>query len=293
LCERLHAAGDDVICLDDLSTGSRDNVTHLEGHARFTLVEHDVTEAYDFDVDRIFNLACPASPVKYQSDPVKTIKTSFMGMLHALELATARGIPVLQASTSEVYGDPTVHPQPESYWGNVNPVGIRACYDEGKRAAETLCFDFWRQFGTRIRVVRIFNTYGPRMLLDDGRVVTAFLAQALRGESLTVFGDGKQTRAFCYIDDLVEGLIRMISQDEHPGPVNLGNPAEFTIIELARQVVDLARSSSEIVFEALPPDDPTRRRPDISQARDLLGWEPTVSLREGLQRTMGWVRKAL
>lgn len=293
LCTRLVDEGHDVTAVDNLTSGSKANIEPLLGRAGFTFVEHDVTEPYDFDVERIFNLACPASPIKYQLDPLQTLKTSLLGMMHALELAGRRGARVLQASTSEIYGDPAVHPQDESYWGHVNPIGPRSCYDEGKRAAETLCFDTHRQQGVDIRVVRIFNTYGPRMGLDDGRVVTAFIAQALRGEPLTVFGDGGQTRAFCYVDDLVQGLLAMMEQAPFPGPVNLGNPSEFTIMELAELVLELTGSASPIVHKPLPVDDPTRRRPDIGLAQKLLGWSPQVDLRDGLVATIAWVREQL
>jgi len=293
LCERLLAAGHEVICLDNFFTGRKSNVAHLLCHDRFELVRHDVTEPILLEVDRIFNLACPASPFHYQYNPVKTVKTSVMGTIHMLGLAKRVRARLLQASTSEVYGDPQVHPQTEEYWGHVNPIGPRACYDEGKRVAETLCFDYHRQNGVDIRVVRIFNTYGPRMGADDGRVVSNFVMQALLGRDLTVYGDGAQTRSFCFVDDLIDGLVRMMAQSETHGPINLGNPSEFTIRELAELVIELTGSTSRIVSQPLPTDDPVRRQPDITRARRHLGWEPTIALREGLTRTIAWFDEAL
>lgn len=286
LCERLLRDGDEVICLDNFFTGRKHNIMHMLGEPRFELIRHDVIESILLEVDRIYNLACPASPVHYQYNPVKTIKTNVMGTLNMLGLARRVRARVLQASTSEVYGDPKVHPQPEGYWGNANPIGLRSCYDEGKRCAESLMFSYHRQNGVDIRVVRIFNTYGPRMLEDDGRVVSNFIVQALRGEPLTVYGDGSQTRSFCYVDDLVDGLVRMMERDGLTGPVNLGNPGEFTVLELARKVKELTGSSSEIVFRELPPDDPVQRRPDITLAQRELGWRPMVGLDDGLVRTI-------
>ena len=294
LCERLLAEGHSVICLDNLFSGSRDNVAHLLAQPDFTLVEHDVTEPFQFDVDEIYNLACPASPVFYQSDPVKTTRTSVLGAINALELARATGAKVLQASTSEVYGDPAVHPQNEQYWGNVNPIGLRSCYDEGKRCAESLFFDYRRRYGVRIKVVRIFNTYGPRMAVNDGRVVSNFVVQALRGEDITIYGNGQQTRSFQYVLDLVEGMVRMMdSGDAFSGPVNLGNPGEFTMLELAEKVLSKIDSSSRLVFKPLPEDDPKMRRPDISLAKRRLKWEPCVSLDEGLDAVIAYFRKQL
>lgn len=293
LCERLLAQGHEVICLDNFFTGRKANVAHLLGDARFELVRHDITEPILLEVDRIYNLACPASPVHYQYNPVKTVKTSVMGMVHMLGLAKRVRARVLQASTSEVYGDPAEHPQREEYWGHVNPIGPRACYDEGKRVAETLCFDYHRQNGVDIRVVRIFNTYGPRMLEDDGRVVSNFVVQALTGEDITLYGDGQQTRSFCYVDDLVDGLTAMMDQVAVVGPLNLGNPAEFTIRELAEEVISLTGSRSKIVYRPLPKDDPVRRQPDITKARLHLGWEPKVALRDGLTKTISYFESEL
>jgi len=286
LCERLLDEGHDVLCLDNFFTGSKSNVAALYGNPRFELIRHDVTEPILLEVDRIYNLACPASPVHYQYNPVKTIKTSVMGTIHMLGLAKRVRARILQASTSEVYGDPAIHPQPESYWGNVNPVGLRSCYDEGKRVAETLMMDYHRQNKVDIRIVRIFNTYGPRMALEDGRVVSNFIVQALRGEDITVFGDGSQTRSFCYVDDLVEGITRLMSCEGMTGPVNIGNPAETTILEFARRIIELTGSSSKIVSRPLPSDDPRQRQPDIALAREKLGWEPRVDLEAGLRRTI-------
>jgi len=287
LCERLLEDGHDVICMDNFFTGRKANIAHLMDNPYFELMRHDVTFPFYVEVDEIYNLACPASPVHYQFDPVQTTKTSVHGAINVLGLAKRVKAKVFQASTSEVYGDPTIHPQPESYWGNVNPIGIRSCYDEGKRCAETLFFDYWRQHKLRIKVVRIFNTYGPRMHPHDGRVVSNFIMQALRGENITIYGDGKQTRSFCYVSDLIEGWIRlMASPDDVTGPINIGNPGEFTMIELAENVIDLTGSKSRLVFEPLPADDPKQRQPDITLAREKLGWEPTVPLREGLAKTI-------
>jgi len=291
LCERLVGAGCDVLCVDNFYTGTKDNIAHLFGHPHFEVLRHDVTFPLFVEVDEIYNLACPASPVHYQFDPVQTTKTSVHGAINMLGLAKRVKAKILQASTSEVYGDPAVHPQVESYWGNVNPIGIRSCYDEGKRCAETLFFDYWRQHRLRIKVVRIFNTYGPRMLPNDGRVVSSFIVQALRGEDITLFGDGAQTRSFCYVDDLVDGLIRaMDTPDEFTGPVNLGNPGEFSMIELAEKIVALTASRSRMVFKPLPADDPRQRKPDIALAASALGWRPTVSLEQGLGRTIAYFR---
>ena len=286
LCERLLNDGHEVICLDNYFTGRMVNVAHLRDNKCFELIRHDVTEPILLEVDRIFNLACPASPIHYQFNPVKTIKTSVMGAINMLGLAKRVHARILQASTSEVYGDPAVHPQTEDYWGNVNPIGIRSCYDEGKRVAETLFMDYHRQNKVDIRIVRIFNTYGPRMLPNDGRVVSNFIVQALNGEDLTIYGDGSQTRSFCYVDDLIEGFIRMMNQDEIIGPVNIGNPGEFTMLELAKEVLDLTGSKSKIVYKPLPGDDPKMRRPDITLAKNALGWEPTIPLRKGLEKTI-------
>ena len=293
LCERLLEQGHEVICLDNFYTGRKHNIAHLLDDKQFELVRHDVTEPILIEVDRIFNLACPASPVHYQYNPVKTVKTSVMGMIHMLGLAKRVRARILQASTSEVYGDPEQHPQTEDYWGHVNPIGPRACYDEGKRVAETLCFDYHRQNGVDIRVVRIFNTYGPRMLADDGRVGSNFVVQALLGRDITIYGNGEQTRSFCYVDDLVDGLVRMMDQIDTRGPVNLGNPGEFTIRELAELVIELTGTKSRIVPRGLPPDDPVRRQPDITRAREVLGWEPKVALREGLTRTIAFFDELL
>ena len=295
LCDRLIAQGHQVVCLDSFFTGSERNVAGLIGNPAFTLMRHDVVDAVRIEgLDEIYNLACPASPVHYQYDPIHTMKTSVLGALNMLELARATGAKVFQASTSEVYGDPTVHPQPESYWGNVNTIGIRSCYDEGKRAAETLFFDYQRTHKLRIKVVRIFNTYGPRMAADDGRVVSNFIVQALRGEDLTVYGDGSQTRSFCYADDLVEGFMRLMNSDESVvGPVNMGNPGEFTMIELAERVLRLTGSKSKLVFMPLPQDDPKQRQPDITRAKELLHWEPTVALEQGLERTIAYFRTVI
>ena len=292
LCERLIAAGHEVLCIDNFFTGARENVAHLLGHPRFELLRHDVTFPLYVEVDEIYNLACPASPIHYQFDPVQTTKTSVHGAINMLGLAKRVKARILQASTSEVYGDPQVHPQPESYWGHVNPIGTRACYDEGKRCAETLFFDYHRQHGLRIKVARIFNTYGPRMHPNDGRVVSNFIMQALTGQDITVYGDGRQTRSFCYVDDLVDGLIRLMeSGDEVTGPVNLGNPGEFTILELAQKVIARTNSRSKIVHAPLPADDPVQRQPDITRAKETLGWAPTIPLDEGLDRTIAWFER--
>ena len=287
LCDRLLADGCEVLCVDNYFTGSRENVTHLLAHPRFELMRHDVTFPLYVEVDEIYNLACPASPVHYQHDPVQTTKTSVHGAINMLGLAKRLNARIFQASTSEVYGDPTVHPQREDYWGNVNTIGPRACYDEGKRCAETLFFDYHRQCGLPIKVARIFNTYGPRMHPNDGRVVSNFIVQALKGEAITIYGDGSQTRSFCYVDDLIEGFVRlMASPAEVTGPINLGNPGEFTILELAEAVIRLTGSRSKIIHQPLPQDDPKQRQPDITRAKTMLGWEPTIPLEDGLRRTM-------
>jgi len=288
LCERLVRDGHDVICLDNFFTGNKSNVAALLGSPSFELIRHDITEPILLEVDRIYNLACPASPIHYQYNPVKTIKTSVLGTINMLGLAKRVKARILQASTSEVYGDPQVHPQPEEYWGNVNPIGIRSCYDEGKRVAETLMMDYHRQNSVDIRIVRIFNTYGPRMAVNDGRVVSNFIVQALRGEDLTVYGDGGQTRSFCYVDDLVDGLVRMMECEAFTGPVNLGNPAETTILEFARRITALTGSKNSIAFDPLPADDPKQRQPDINLARKKLGWEPKVEIDAGLRNTINY-----
>lgn len=289
LCDRLIEQGNDVICIDNLFTGSKDNIRHLMGNPYFEFIRHDVTEPIYVEVDQIYNLACPASPIHYQYDPIKTGKTSVLGALHTLGLAKRVHARILQASTSEVYGDPEIHPQPESYRGCVNPIGIRSCYDEGKRMAETLFFDYHRQHQVDIKVIRIFNTYGPRMNTHDGRVVSNFIVQALKNENITIYGSGEQTRSFCYVDDLIEGMIRMMnSRDGFTGPVNIGNPGEFTMLELAQKIIDLTGSSSKIVFEPLPLDDPMQRRPVIDLAKKELSWEPTVNLEEGLKKTIAY-----
>jgi len=295
LCERLINNGCDVICLDNYFTGNKDNIRHLLGNDHFELVRHDVTVPYYAEVDKVYNLACPASPVHYQHNPIKTTKTSIYGALNMLGLAKRVKAKILQASTSEVYGDPTIHPQVESYWGNVNPIGIRSCYDEGKRAAETLFMDYYRQHHIKIKIVRIFNTYGPRMHPNDGRVVSNFIVQALKGENITIYGDGSQTRSFQYIDDLVEGFIRMMdTDDDFIGPVNIGNPGEFSMLELADLVVKLTNSTSKIIFEPLPSDDPKQRQPDISLAYEKLnGWQPTVKLEDGLKQTIAYFDRIL
>lgn len=293
LCERLLQDGHDVICVDNFYTGSKDNIRHLLAHPRFELIRHDVWLPLYIEVDRIFNLACPASPVHYQNDPIATVKTSVLGAINMLGLAKRRKARILQASTSEVYGDPQVHPQPEAYWGHVNSIGPRACYDEGKRCAETLFFDYHRQAKVDIRVVRIFNTYGPRMHPNDGRVVSNFIVQALRGDPITLYGDGSQTRSFCYVDDLIEGMARMMDQDAVIGPVNLGNPGEFTIRQLAETVLRLTDSSSPLEYRPLPQDDPVQRQPDIAKAAAALDWTPHVALEDGLKKTIDYFKKTL
>ncbi len=291
LCERLLLDGPDVLCVDNFYTGSKRNIAHLFGHPRFELLRHDVTFPLYVEVDQIYNLACPASPVHYQNDPVQTTKTSVHGAINLLGLAKRVKARILQASTSEVYGDPAMHPQREDYWGHVNPIGVRSCYDEGKRCAETLFMDYRRQHHMPVKIARIFNTYGPRMQADDGRVVSNFVVQALTGEAITIFGDGRQTRSFCYVDDLIDGLMRlMATPDDFCGPVNLGNPTEFTMLELAQQVIAQTRSRSVLQFRPLPADDPTRRRPDISLAMKALGWRPTVELADGLEKTIDYFR---
>ncbi|HBO87451.1 MAG: UDP-glucuronic acid decarboxylase family protein [Pontiellaceae bacterium] len=294
LCERLLNAGHDVLCIDNFFTGRKANITHLMDNPYFELIRHDVTIPFYFEVDEIYNLACPASPIHYQFDPVQTTKTSVHGAINVLGLANRVKAKVFQASTSEVYGDPTLHPQPESYWGNVNPIGIRSCYDEGKRCAETLFFDYHRQHQLEIKVVRIFNTYGPRMHPQDGRVVSNFIMQALQGDAITIYGNGKQTRSFCYCDDLIEGFLRLMASDSSvTGPINLGNPGEFTMIELAETILELTNSSSELIFKPLPEDDPKQRRPDITLAKQHLNWEPQIELREGLSKTIAYFDKLL
>ena len=289
LCERLLDDGHEVICLDNYFTGRMSNVDHLRDNRRFELIRHDVTEPILLEVDRIFNLACPASPIHYQYNPVKTIKTSVMGAINMLGMAKRVHARILQASTSEVYGDPDVHPQTEDYWGNVNPIGIRSCYDEGKRVAETLFMDYHRQNRVDIRIVRIFNTYGPRMLANDGRVVSNFIVQALKGEDITIYGSGEQTRSFCYVSDLIEAIVRMMDQNDAIGPVNIGNLHELTMLELAQKVIDLTGSKSKIVYLSLPGDDPKKRKPDISRAKKVLSnWEPVVQLEEGLRKTISY-----
>ena len=291
LCDRLAREGHDVICLDNLFTGSLMNIEHLRSNPRFSFVEYDVQKPFVAEVDWIFNLACPASPPHYQHDPVATVRTNVLGMLNMLDLAKKNGARILQASTSEIYGDPLVHPQVESYWGNVNPISRRACYDEGKRCAETLCFDYHREFGVDVRVVRIFNTYGSRMAKDDGRVVSNFILQALRGEDLTVYGDGSYTRSFQYVDDLIEGMLRMMQAENFTGPVNIGNPGEFTILELAQLVLELTGSTSKIIHLPAVEHDPKQRKADIALAKEKLSWEPTIQLREGLTKTIEYFRK--
>ena len=294
LCDKLIAQGHEVLCLDNYFTGSKSNIAHLLDHPRFELMRHDVTFPLYVEVDEIYNLACPASPIHYQWDPVQTTKTSVHGAINMLGLAKRVKAKILQASTSEVYGDPEVHPQPEGYWGKVNPVGIRSCYDEGKRCAETLFFDYWRQHSLRVKVVRIFNTYGPRMHPKDGRVVSNFIVQALKGEDITIYGDGSQTRSFCYVDDLLEAMVRaMNTSDDFTGPVNIGNPGEFSMVDLANAVRRLTGSQSNIVFKPLPADDPRQRQPDISLAKQTLNWEPVVALEEGLKETISYFRKLM
>jgi len=294
LCERLLDRGDDVLCVDNYFTGRRANIAHLIGNPYFEVMRHDVTFPLYVEVDAIYNLACPASPIHYQFDPVQTTKASVHGAINMLGLAKRIKAKILQASTSEVYGDPEIHPQPESYWGRVNPIGLRSCYDEGKRCAETLFFDYWRQHGLRIKVVRIFNTYGPRMHPNDGRVVSNFIVQALRGEDITIYGDGSQTRSFCYVDDLIDAMIRaMDTPDSFTGPINIGNPHEFTIRELAERVIALTGARGSLIFKPLPSDDPRQRRPDISLARAVLDWAPKIELDEGLHQTVAYFRRLI
>ncbi len=291
LCERLLQDGHEVVCLDNYFTGQKENIVHLLDNPYFELIRHDVTMPFYIEVDEIYNLACPASPIHYQFNPIKTVKTSVMGAVNMLGLAKRIKAKILQASTSEVYGDPQIHPQPEAYWGHVNPIGERACYDEGKRAAETLFVNYHRQNGVKIKIARIFNTYGPRMHPNDGRVVSNFCVQALKNEDITIYGDGSQTRSFCYVDDLIEGLIRLMeSPDDFTGPVNLGNPGEFTILELAQMTIRMTKSSSALVYQPLPADDPLQRKPDISLARSVLNWEPTIDLETGLGKTISYFR---
>jgi len=293
LCDRLLTDGHEVVCLDNFFTGRKINIQHLLGHPRFELIRHDVIDPYKVETDQIYNLACPASPPHYQFNPIKTLKTSVMGAIHCLGLAKRTKARVFQASTSEVYGDPNVHPQVEAYWGNVNPIGLRSCYDEGKRCAETLFFDYHRENHVDIRVVRIFNTYGPRMHPNDGRVVSNFIVQALRHEDLTIYGDGSQTRSFCYVDDLIEGFVRFMNQKEIVGPLNLGNPGEFTMLQLAEIILKKVGGPAKIIHRPLPADDPRQRQPDITLAKKHLGWEPKVSLDEGIERTIAYFRKEL
>ncbi|MEE1277290.1 MAG: UDP-glucuronic acid decarboxylase family protein [Fibrobacteraceae bacterium] len=293
LCERLLNDGHEVICLDNYFTGRLANIAHLRDNKNFEVIRHDVTEPILLEVDRIFNLACPASPVHYQHNPVKTIKTSVMGAINMLGMAKRVHARILQASTSEIYGDPVIHPQKEDYWGNVNPIGIRSCYDEGKRVAETLFMDYHRQNKVDIRIVRIFNTYGPRMLPNDGRVVSNFIVQALKGEPITIYGDGTQTRSFCYVDDLIEAFVKMMEQENIIGPVNVGNPGEFTMLDLANEVLALTGSKSKIVYKELPGDDPKMRKPDISLAKSQLNWEPKIPLQEGLKKTITYFENLL
>ena len=294
LSERLLQEGNDILCLDNFFTGSKENVSHLLGHPHFELMRHDVTFPLYVEVNEIYNLACPASPVHYQHDPVQTTKTSVHGAINMLGLTKRVKAKILQASTSEVYGDPEVHPQPESYWGKVNPIGIRSCYDEGKRCAETLFFDYWRQHQLRIKVLRIFNTYGPRMHPNDGRVVSNFIVQALQGKDITIYGDGQQTRSFCYVDDLIDAMIRLMkTPDEVTGPINAGNPGEFTMLELAELILKLTNSKSKLLFQNLPADDPKQRKPDITLAKQVLGWEPKITLEDGLKETISYFKKIL
>ena len=293
LCDRLIEQGHEVICLDNFFTGRKSNIQHLVGNPSFELVRHDVIDPFKFEVDRIYNLACPASPPHYQYNPIKTMKTSVVGAINCLGLAKRVKARVFQASTSEVYGDPSIHPQPESYWGHVNPIGLRSCYDEGKRAAETLFFDYHRENGVDIRVIRIFNTYGPRMLPDDGRVVSNFIVQALQGKDLTVYGEGSQTRSFCYVDDLVDGFMRFMEQEKIVGPMNLGNPGEFTMLQLAELVIKKVGGKSKITHLPLPSDDPKQRKPDIALAKETLGWEPKVPLEQGIEKTIAYFSEAL
>ena len=292
LCEKLLEEQNNVICLDNLYTGSKNNIQHLLTNPNFEFIEHDVTDSLSLNVDEIYNLACPASPEHYQADPIKTVKTSVLGIFNMLEIAKKSGAKILQASTSEVYGNPLIHPQIEEYWGNVNPVGIRSCYDEGKRCAETIICDYQRQYGINAKIVRIFNTYGPRMALNDGRVVSNFIVQALKGEDITIYGDGSQTRSFCYVDDLVRGLVKLMASDYHM-PVNIGNPSERTVFELAKLIIDLTDSSSKITYKPLPSDDPVKRKPDISKANKILDWEPTVNIEQGLKNTIEYFSTVL
>lgn len=293
LCHRLIEAGNEVICLDNFFTGQKSNIADLLTHPNFELIRHDITQPIFLEVDQIYNLACPASPVHYQYNPVKTIKTNILGTLNMLGLAKRVKARILQASTSEVYGDPLQHPQKEEYWGNVNPIGIRSCYDEGKRTAETLMMDYYRQNKVDIRIVRIFNTYGPFMHENDGRVVSNFIVQALRNKDITVYGDGSQTRSFCYVDDLVSGMMKMMNKDEFIGPVNLGNPEEYTVLELAQKIIKMVQSPSNVVFKPLPENDPTRRRPDITLAKEKLAWQPTIAVEQGLEKTIEYFRKVV
>lgn len=295
LCHHLIEHGADVICLDNYFTGNKENVYHLLDRSNFELIRHDVVDPIRLEVDQIYNLACPASPVHYQQDPIRTVRTSVIGTANMLELASTAGATILQASTSEVYGDPKVHPQPEEYWGNVNPIGVRSCYDEGKRVSETLCFDYHRQKNTKIKVLRIFNTYGPRMAIDDGRVVSNFIVQALRGKNLTLYGDGSQTRSFCYISDLIRGMVCMMNDtpDSQTGPINLGSPVEHTMLELAETVLELTNTKSKIEYYPLPSDDPNRRCPDITKAKKILNWSPRVTLTEGLRESINYFQQKL
>ena len=293
LCERLLARGDEVICVDNFFTGRKTNIEHLLPNPHFELIRHDIVQPLHVDPDQIYNLACPASPPAYQENPIKTIKTSTVGMVNMLGMAKRCRARLLQASTSEVYGDPQIHPQQEDYWGNVNPIGPRSCYDEGKRVAESLCMNYHLEHGVEVRIMRIFNTYGPKMDPNDGRVVSNFITQALRGEPLTIFGDGQQTRSFCYVDDLLNGMVRLMDQDEHVGPVNIGNPSEFTMLELAELVLELTGSKSRLDHRELPKDDPRQRCPDITRAKEWLGWQPAVSLRQGLEKTIPYYREQL
>jgi len=294
LCERLLEQGHDIICLDNFFTGSKNNILHLLPHPCFELIRHDIINPIYLEIDEIYNLACPASPVHYQFNPIKTIKTSVMGAINALGLAKRVKAKILQASTSEVYGDPEIHPQTEAYWGRVNPIGIRSCYDEGKRAAECLMMDYHRQNQVNVKIVRIFNTYGPRMAVNDGRVVSNFIVQALTHQDITVYGDGSQTRSFCYVDDMIDGIIRMMATpDDFLGPVNLGNPREFTILELAERLIRMTGSRAKIIFKPLPQDDPAQRKPDIRLARETLGWQPKIPLEEGIEKTIAYFRKVL
>lgn len=294
LCERLAQEDNDIVCLDNFYTGTKENVSHLLNDPHFELIRHDIVNPVYLEVDEIYNLACPASPVHYQLNPIKTIKTNVMGVINVLGIAKRAKAKILQASTSEIYGDPEVHPQTESYWGRVNPVGIRSCYDEGKRAAECLMMDYRRQNGVNSKIARIFNTYGPRMAIKDGRVVSNFIIQALQGKDITVYGNGAQTRSFCYVDDMVDGLIRMMNcADEFYGPVNLGNPEEFTILELAQKIIKLTKSTSKISYQPLPMDDPTQRKPDLALAKDKLGWSPKINLEKGLIKTIEYFRNVL